>query len=230
MIIVEFETDVPLLRHARRRAPDATLTFEAERARTATGDDEPIHLLFWASGGDLDAFEAALDGDPTVTRVRRLADPGGRRLYRVVYTDAGLASTTYPLWVDLDATVLHAEATGDRISVRMRFPDRGDVTTFRAWFDERGLPFTVTGFYAEDRVGEADGGVGLSEKQREAIRLAWERGYFDIPRGVDLVEVAAELGISDSAASQRMRRGIQSLIEDEFGDRPTPDSAVRVTE
>ena len=45
----------------------------------------------------------------------------------------------------------------------------------------------------------------LTPKQWEALELAFEEGYYDQPRTVDLETLAAELSISKSAVSQRLR-------------------------
>ncbi|MEA5389123.1 helix-turn-helix domain-containing protein [Haloarculaceae archaeon H-GB11] len=52
----------------------------------------------------------------------------------------------------------------------------------------------------------------MTETQREALVLAYERGYFDSPRKVSLEEVAEELGITQQSLSSRLRRGHRRLI------------------
>jgi predicted DNA binding protein len=54
--------------------------------------------------------------------------------------------------------------------------------------------------------------------QREALVLAVERGYYDIPRRCSTAELAAVLGVSDQAVSERLRRGIATLVERTLGD------------
>jgi predicted DNA binding protein len=54
--------------------------------------------------------------------------------------------------------------------------------------------------------------AGLTDSQREALLLAFEAGYFEEPRDATLGEVAAELDISQPAASGLLRRGIKRLI------------------
>lgn len=56
-------------------------------------------------------------------------------------------------------------------------------------------------------------GDGLTDDQHEALRTAYELGYFDIPRQASLEAVAGELEISASAASERLRRAQTELIE-----------------
>ena len=52
----------------------------------------------------------------------------------------------------------------------------------------------------------------------EALVLAVERGYYDIPRQCTTAQLAAVLGVSDQAVSERLRRGIATLVEGTLGD------------
>lgn len=53
----------------------------------------------------------------------------------------------------------------------------------------------------------------ITPKQWEALALAFEKGYYDRPRTVDLEALAEELAISKSAVSQRLRAAEATLIE-----------------
>jgi hypothetical protein len=52
----------------------------------------------------------------------------------------------------------------------------------------------------------------LTDTQREALLLAYERGYYQSPREVSLDELAAEVGITGQSFGSRLRRGIHRLI------------------
>jgi predicted DNA binding protein len=60
--------------------------------------------------------------------------------------------------------------------------------------------------------GLSDTDTGLTDSQREALLVAFETGYFEEPRNATLSEVAADLDISQPAASGLLRRGIKRLI------------------
>ena len=47
----------------------------------------------------------------------------------------------------------------------------------------------------------------LTADERETLRVALERGYFEVPRATTLVEVADELERTDVEVSQQLRRG-----------------------
>lgn len=53
----------------------------------------------------------------------------------------------------------------------------------------------------------------LTTMQRKCLNLALEKGYFDDPRGISQADLAAELGISPSAVSRRLRSIEKRLFE-----------------
>lgn len=61
-------------------------------------------------------------------------------------------------------------------------------------------------------------GSTLTEPQRELLRSAVREGYFKVPREVTLVELAEIHGISDTEASQQLRRGLDELVRDATSD------------
>ena len=52
----------------------------------------------------------------------------------------------------------------------------------------------------------------VSPAQAEAMKAAYEMGYFEVPRGASSETVAAELGVSKSAFLERLRRGERALL------------------
>ena len=56
----------------------------------------------------------------------------------------------------------------------------------------------------------------LTDRQREALRMAFHAGYFDWPRGNDATTVAAELDIAQSTFSQHLRAAERKLLEAHF--------------
>ncbi|MFC6718167.1 helix-turn-helix domain-containing protein [Natrialbaceae archaeon GCM10025810] len=56
----------------------------------------------------------------------------------------------------------------------------------------------------------------ITPKQWEALRLAFDRGYYARPREVGLEQIAEELSISKSAVSQRLRAAEATLVASVF--------------
>ncbi len=172
-------------------------------------------VFCWVRGGDLDTFEEALAEDETVTDSTRLSDSENRRLYRMCLTGAAPV-VTYDTWIELGAARLDMRYADGRWHARMRFPDREALSTFRRFCVDHELDFRL------DRLYDTDPTRGpprdrLTAPQRETLRLAHERGYFEIPRKVTLADLADELGISNQAVSERLRRGCARVIGNLFG-------------
>jgi predicted DNA binding protein len=53
----------------------------------------------------------------------------------------------------------------------------------------------------------------MTDKQRATIVYAYNNGYFGDPSGITLGEIAENFGISTTAASGRIRRGVKRIIE-----------------
>lgn len=206
MLIVEYWTDGPLLKDAFERAPKTVVSPEAGYI-----DDETSHYIFWAEGGDFDAFEAGIDVDPTVTDLRTLTDLETRRLYRVASTEQGHESAL-PVWRDLDLVLLDAEGTREGWTFQMRIPDRQTLAEYRDFHRNRERPFDVRMIYHEDESPD-DGASLLTAPQREALVAAYEAGHFDLPQKASQADVAARVGVSPQALSERLQRGIRTLVE-----------------
>lgn len=55
--------------------------------------------------------------------------------------------------------------------------------------------------------------ASLTDRQREAIERAYGLGYFEVPRGATLTDVADEMGIDKSTAGEHLRRGLGHVAE-----------------
>ena len=70
---------------------------------------------------------------------------------------------------------------------------------------------------AIERVGEYDLGQApipppLTPRQREALTVATDAGYYDVPRGASRDDVAERLGCAPSTASEHLRKAEGRLV------------------
>lgn len=165
---------------------------------------------FWVIGEGTEQFEAVLSEEPELSRYEAVDELDGRTLYRAEWnTDAD----TFVQLVDRHEAVLQ-EATGDaeRWTFQLRFEDSHQLSGFHTACRENGVDLTVKRLYNPIEPTGIGGIDELTEAQRSLIETLYTEGYFDIPRKVTLVEVADELGISDQAVNERLRRGLRVLI------------------
>ncbi|MFC6987997.1 helix-turn-helix domain-containing protein [Haloplanus sp. GCM10025708] len=112
---------------------------------------------------------------------------------------------------DAEGALLRAVASNEMWTVECRLPTEAAVTRFESSCSDEEVDLSVT------RIGRR--GIGLqessvTEEQRAALSRALDEGYFEVPRRTTLVELADEFGVSDSAMSQRLRRGVRSVLRE----------------
>jgi predicted DNA binding protein len=71
----------------------------------------------------------------------------------------------------------------------------------------------ITRVVSDTEAVSRDGDL-LSEKQFQALSLAFDRGYFAVPRRITLENLADEVGVSHQALSERLRRGQQVVLSE----------------
>lgn len=175
---------------------------------------------FWVKAPDAAAVETTLRSSALVENVRVLDSVNDEKLFRVDWSRNinGLIESIS----EYDVAVLAGEGHGDHWSFQLRFRESDDLSEFYRALVEKGISVELEGVHNpvdSTRIGE----FGLTDEQREALAVAFESGYFAVPRQTSLVELAEELGISDSAVSQRIRRGLSKIVSATIGaDRSGP--------
>jgi len=52
----------------------------------------------------------------------------------------------------------------------------------------------------------------LTDRQREIVQLAYEKGYYEVPRSASTEDIAAELGIDPSTVAEHLQRAERNLL------------------
>jgi predicted DNA binding protein len=189
-------TDFPLGR-ARPRWRGRTL-----RTRADDSDQRPHRPFLFVENADIDALEARLADDDTIDTVTLVDDYDGEALFRLEWpagTDGFIEAIN-----DHEAAILEAIGTDEHWEFQLRFPDSADIGAFSADCEHAGVGLDLRRLYHPDEPPVESS--GLTPTQRETLLTALETGYFAIPRRITGEELAAELGISDQAVSERLRR------------------------
>jgi predicted DNA binding protein len=197
--------------------PDIVLTGAVRHDETATvesvseaGTDPTSGRFFYrVTSSDLRRFEAGLRTDHTIGEFERVRDTGdGRAIYSVEYSDE--ATVLSPVVSTASGVILDMENEGSAWLLTIWMPERTNLAHLWEYARQHGIEIELLRVNEYASLGTTD--AGLTDSQREALLVAVERGYFEEPRNVTLGEVAAELDISQPAASGLLRRGIKRLI------------------
>lgn len=204
---IQFPTGEFALKYTLETIGD--VNFEVERI--AAHDSEMVMPYIWATSADPVELEQVLAEDPSVDAVEKVAQPADTEaLYQMEWIDS--VKALIHILVEEEGSILVAEGRQDDWFMRILFPDRDALSRTYYFCEENDLRFDLTRIYNVDE-GKR-GRVGLTDAQEEAITAAYNHGYYEIPRRIDLTELATTLGISHQALSERLRRGNQTLIED----------------
>lgn len=168
---------------------------------------------FWVRDADVDDIVAKFADHPGVRDIRVVDEFETEYLMRCEWI-ADYAGILTGL-AESDVVLLEAVGTEDQWSFEVRGDDRTEISDFHRYCKDHDIAITVTALYALTPTANAE---GPTDAQREAIRLAFESGYFDTPRGTTLDELADELDVSQQAVSQRIRRGTRRLVANSLID------------
>lgn len=187
-------------------APD--VSFECERIIQSGG--RIVMPLVWSYGADRETIDRALADDPTVDDASLVTAAGDDLLYRMEWIQR--VQFVLQMLTTSRATVLDSYGNGDTWTLRMLYPDRESLAETKEFCDDRGFGFEMQSVQELD--GEPGGRFGLTPRQYEALAVAHDAGYFEVPRQTSLGELADRLDITHQALSERLRRAHRSLVRE----------------
>lgn len=165
--------------------------------------------LFWVYNSTRDSFVEGVQRHPAVNSASEVDVFEDRTLFTLDW-DANHDHLFRGI-SEHEGQLLSAIGTPDTWEFELRFPSHDTLSEFTAHCEDAQISLEMTRVYnpTDPEVGPW---YGLTEPQREAIRLAVQRGYYSIPRRCTTKELADELGISDQAVTERLRRAIVALV------------------
>lgn len=160
-------------------------------------------------------LERMLDDDSTVNSYELVDWTVETGIYYIEHTpETKLISTVV---TDVNGFLVHTETRGRGWLVRLLLPGREALNTIWKYTNENDITLAILEMYGNvDAGGEMS--YGLTDEQKAALTIAYEKGYFREPRDISLDEVADEIGLSSTAMSGRLRRGMRNLIATTLAD------------
>ncbi|WP_049927605.1 helix-turn-helix domain-containing protein [Halopiger goleimassiliensis] len=176
-----------------------------------TGSEEYAFIFHVvADAGAAAEYEAALESVDGIRsfEVRRVGDRSFTVYVRDVPDDVG----TQLLETFSRGSLVPLPPLEYRSDWTVRFSVVGESDDLRRALE--GIPDGIEA--TVERVGEYDGSdaavAALTDRQREALCVAREMGYFAVPREASVEDVAAELGCSAGTAAEHLRKAEAAVI------------------
>ncbi len=158
---------------------------------------------------DKAAFRASVGEHPAVRSITEVTSHDEETLYAMEWevSDDAFLQGVY----DVEGHLLDATGTADEWGFEIRFPTHDAVSEFQAYCHEHDVPIDVKRIF-NPTTPDAGPWYGLTGPQREVMIHAAETGYYSIPRRTSTQELADHFDISDQAVTERLRRGIATLV------------------
>lgn len=191
------------------------VTVELERIIPAR---DVVIPYFWVRGTSVDDIEGAFIEHPGVKHIELVDSVDDEYLLRVEWAvdyDDVLTTLT-----ETRVALIEAVGTNKQWTFEIRGDARSDIAAFQSRCRELGIPITLTELHALTPI-ETSSEAALTEKQEEALVLAFEWGYFESPREVTMEDLGDEFGISEQAVASRLRRGIKQILGSTLTDATT---------
>lgn len=156
-----------------------------------------------------DQFRTLVEEEPEIVSVRNVGEINGGLLVRIEWSTA--SRRLVAALAETEVTVLTARGSIDGWTFQVLAEDREDLADFKRRSRAFDCPVQLSTLGAVSALSGVDE-YDLTEAQREALELAFERGYFDSPRRASLEEIATELDITRQSLASRLRRGHKRLL------------------
>ncbi|SFR30783.1 MULTISPECIES: helix-turn-helix domain-containing protein [Halorubrum] len=156
-----------------------------------------------------ESFERTVRDHPSVDEIRLVNTHDDETLYALDWepSEASLLRRI----LDLDAVVLGATGTADAWEFELRFPTHEALSAFQDYYVDEDIEVSVARIYNPTKP-DAGPWYGLTSPQRETLAAAVDAGYYSLPREISTQELADSFDISDQAVTERLRRGIATLV------------------
>ncbi|MGB9956826.1 helix-turn-helix domain-containing protein [Haloferax prahovense] len=199
-------------------SPDATLEdpeFELTFVGGIPVSGEPVPY-FVARGRDREALDEFLDDHVNIECFESVSDGPEGRLYRCKWAthEGDIISAIR----ECDGIVRRMVGTRYGWSLSVYFASNELTTRFHDACLSRDIDIDVRRVEPARLDERHPPDSDLSEKQLAALRLAFERGYFETPKETGLDDIASRLGITEQALSQRLRRALRHLVGSAIDD------------
>ena len=209
IVVANVPTEEFALHESLRAVPDLVV----ESQRVVEKGEGLMMPLIWVRGANGETVRAALADDSSVRSASRIASYENESLYQMEWKRG--VELAVRIMTEDESVILDLYGTSDGWRLHSMFPDRDTLARTVEFCEDHGLRFDIR--RVREMNATPSGRWGLTDEQYEALRVAWDAGYFGVPREADLGDVADRLDISHQALSERLRRGHTSLIKETIG-------------
>jgi predicted DNA binding protein len=222
-LISEVSLSAPLIlfEDTFEREPGTVWTLEEQHYTTDDASNTHYVFFWWTTGAGHGDLAAALDDDRTVRHRYAVTTVDDHVLWRIeTQSFPGEQPLVFPTLVEHDATTVAARRDADGLHLRTRFPDRDAFDAFVDAASDIADGVDVTQLHREV---DGTSSALLTDRQRAALEVAHERGYFETPKEATLDVLADEFDVTPQTLSRHLRVAVRKVVAQTV-DATTPPS------
>ncbi|WP_254537771.1 MEDS domain-containing protein [Halomarina litorea] len=199
----------------------ARLDSEVDVKTIVPMDGDSVRLFLTVPGNDADEVLAVGERANSISSIRRISDREGASLFEAILDEDHVIPPTVRAF---NGVVTEVAATPDAVTVVVDLPASANV---RAFADELVAEQSTASVESIRRVEQplqtresfySSVEDRLTERQLEALRLAYHNGYFEWPRESTATEVATAMGVAQPTFTGHLRVGERKVFELLFED------------
>lgn len=169
---------------------------------------EQLVPYFWVETTAIEAIEPVLRDNDCIADVTKYDERAGQTLCKIDWKQP--LDELLTVFIETNVLVSEAYGTPDLWKFELVASDRNELVAFQSACHDRDIPVKFRRVFQS--APSSTERMEVTEKQLEILELAYERGYFEVPREVTVTELAEDLDISPQAASKRLRRGLVNAL------------------
>ena len=171
--------------------------------------NEALIPYVWVRGGNPDAITAAVESHPDLRSMRLVDRADGVGLFRVEWEPDVRGIIT--CITETDVALVSGRGEGGEWVFEVRADSAEGLSGFQRCCRDYDIAITLSRLHTLSEM-DTRGRYSITPEQQEALLLAFDEGYYDEPREVNLEAMADRLGISRPSLSARLKRGYRNLI------------------
>jgi len=173
-----------------------------------------LYIVQFDADDDID--EDALVSLDEVEGVTGIGRASGKDIYRIVVDLDDNIRQMFDAHIDgapLENPVIKADGWYET----KVFKSYATMSKFQENCEEHGVSMEVVAIGSAATASDNGEAYGLTDRQHEALTLAFSRGYYESPRQVSAEALADELGISQPSMSDLLQRAERQLLASTLG-------------
>lgn len=185
------------------------------RIRTVVPQNDGSYLVFFSIDQNQFDLETFGDEHPELTELKSIRKQNGHQLLKCRVRESILITRI----ADLGAIPRSVKSNGDGTRVAILLPRSEDVREFTHRLSEHGIDAELVAHREHSREDVNSDQINerldslLTDRQREALELAYFSGYFDWPRDSNGQDLASTMDIDQSTLQQHLRTGQRHVFE-----------------